>query len=54
LDPGEHPPAGGAFDCAAEHMVSGERQDDRMPLDNGVLAILGKQVEQPSHGARFA
>jgi hypothetical protein len=25
----------GAFDCAAEHMASDERQDDTMPLDNG-------------------
>ena len=53
MDPGEYLPAGSAFECAAEHMASDERQDDRMPLDNGVLAILGKQVEQPSHGARF-
>jgi hypothetical protein len=47
LDPGEYPPAAGAFDCAAEHMASDERQDDRIPLGNGALAILGKQVEQP-------
>lgn len=53
LDPGEYPPAGDAFGCAAEHMASDERQDDRMPLDNGVPAILGKQVEHPRHGARF-
>jgi hypothetical protein len=41
-------PLTGAFHCTSEHMASDERQDDRMPLDNGVLAILGKQVEQPA------
>jgi hypothetical protein len=26
-----------------------ERQDDRMPPQRGVLAVLGKQVEKPGN-----